>query len=179
MRDSPGIIIDEEQFEQLVIRYQTALFGFLGGMGFHQSLAEDLAQDTFLRAWRSRHTFDGRKGHVSTWLFRIARNLAYDEIRRNENQKTDFIDMDEITVSDDSQSSFEDQYQREIRRKVQAGLSQLSVDDRCALSLGYLRQLTAPEAALVLGCSAGAFRTRLTRARQRLASTLENLDATQ
>ena len=67
---------DPVAFGALVTRYQDSLFGFLGRMGFEQSVCEDLAQEAFLRVWKNRDKYNADKASVSTWLFTIARNLA-------------------------------------------------------------------------------------------------------
>jgi RNA polymerase sigma-70 factor, ECF subfamily len=71
---------DSTSFGGIVRRYQQPLFGFLGRMGLPQALAEDIAQEAFLRAWRNLANFDTNRAQFSTWLFAIARNLALNEL---------------------------------------------------------------------------------------------------
>ena len=66
---------DRSAFAELVAHYQRPLFGYLGRMGQSQAAAEDLAQETFLRAWTSLGSYDPARAAFSTWLFTIARNL--------------------------------------------------------------------------------------------------------
>ena len=68
---------EREAFGELVQRYQQPLFGFLGRMGITQAQAEDLAQETFLRAWAHLQQFDPARAQFGTWLHTIARNLAF------------------------------------------------------------------------------------------------------
>lgn len=160
-------------FETLVDHYQDPLFGFLGRMGFDQATAEDVAQESFLRAWKHRSSFDANKASVSTWLFTIARNIALNRIQREGCRKFDTSDVDSL-VSIESDPSGLDSCQLQRRKNlVHRALTKLSVDDRSALALAYLRELTSTEAATILGCTPAAYRTRLSRARQRLALIIE------
>lgn len=164
---------DTKDFERLVQRYQDPLFGFLGRMGFDQASAEDLAQDTFLRAWRNRASYDANKASVSTWLFTIARNLALNKIDHDGRRKTDSTDIDSL-VETDGAALLQDSHEQGLRKKmVHSALAKLDVGDRSVIALAYLRELTSIEAAQILECSPAAFRTRLTRARQRLAKIIK------
>src|SRR5450631_3877590 len=73
---------DRQAFAEVVKSYQRLLFGFLGRMGLSQAQAEDLAQETFVRAWQSLGSYRPELGKFSTWLFTIARNLALTELGR-------------------------------------------------------------------------------------------------
>ena len=71
---------DRSAYAALIRLYQGPLFGFLGRMGFSQALAEEIAQEAFLRAWQNFHQFDPSRAQFVTWLFAIARNLALTEL---------------------------------------------------------------------------------------------------
>ena len=73
---------ERSAFAELLHRFQRPLFGFLGRMGLAQGPAEEVAQETFLRAWRSLGDYDPQRGEFSTWLFTLARNLAINELTR-------------------------------------------------------------------------------------------------
>ncbi len=72
---------DEEAFAQLVRRYQRRVVGFLSQMLGDTELAKDLTQEVFLRVWNAASSFDSRY-RFTTWLFRIAHNLAIDHLRK-------------------------------------------------------------------------------------------------
>src|SRR5690606_31902097 len=80
---------DRHAFAAIVERFHGTLFGYLGRMGVRAAEAEDLAQETFLRAWTQLGTFDARRGAFSTWLFTIARNLAVNELSRRQRIATE------------------------------------------------------------------------------------------
>ena len=173
----PPAIDSQADFAELVKRFQGPLFGFLGRMGFGQAQAEDLAQETFLRAWQSLGQYSAQRGAFSTWLFTIARNLAVNERGRAANQYEVWegpvpADMPSTELEPDDLLSLAQE-----RKVLQRALAQLPVADRCVLALAYISELDVASIARIEGCSAGAVKTRLHRARHRLAEILENPDA--
>src|SRR6185436_14501479 len=74
---------DAEAYAALVDRYQGPLISFIHNMVRNMDLAEDIAQETFLKAYKSIRTFEGKHAAFSTWLFAIARNGCLDVLRRN------------------------------------------------------------------------------------------------
>jgi RNA polymerase sigma-70 factor (ECF subfamily) len=167
---------DMTAFRQLIARLQGGLLGFFGRMGFAQADAEELAQETFLAAWRQRERFDPARGALSTWVYVIARSRALNELDRQRRQPqrldgraengTDPVDAiaDDPARTDPERLAERGQQMAQLRRALQL----LSDDDRLAIALFYVQAMTVAEAAEVLGCTAGAYRTRLSRARQRL-----------
>ena len=173
----PYAIDSQAEFAELVKRFQGPLFGFLGRMGFGQAQAEDLAQETFLRAWQSLGQYNAQRGAFSTWLFTIARNLAVNERGRAASQHEVWegpvpADMPSTELEPDALLSRAQQ-----RKVLQCALAQLPTADRCVLALAYISELDTASIARIEGCSAGAVKTRLHRARQRLFEILENSDA--
>src|SRR6187431_1246831 len=73
---------NREAFRLVVLRYERPLFRFLGLLGFRGARAEDVAQETFLRAYKALASFDPAQAAFSTWLFTIAKRLAIGEWRR-------------------------------------------------------------------------------------------------
>jgi RNA polymerase sigma factor (sigma-70 family) len=80
--------------ETFIARFQRRVYGIALTITRDARLAEDLAQEAFLRAWRHAETFDPRRGSVATWLMVITRNLAVDAIRTR--PRSDFVDPDEL-----------------------------------------------------------------------------------
>ncbi len=165
---------DPVAFGALVTRYQDSLFGYLGRMGFEQSVCEDLAQEAFLRAWKSREKYDADKASIATWLFTIARNLALTVLARKTPPVSDDIDVE---LQPQSGSGVDPSKQYEHHQSVERlrrALKKLSVEDREVIAVCYTPELA--NSAEVLNCSAGALRTRLSRARKRLVAALTELD---
>jgi RNA polymerase sigma factor (sigma-70 family) len=80
--------------ETFIARFQSRVYGIAVAITRDARLAEDLAQEAFLRAWRHAETFDPRRGSVATWLIVITRNLAVDAMRTR--PRSDFVDPDEL-----------------------------------------------------------------------------------
>jgi RNA polymerase sigma factor (sigma-70 family) len=80
--------------ETFIARFQNRVYGVALGITRDARLAEDLAQEAFLRAWRHAETFDPRRGSVATWLIVITRNLAVDAMRTQ--PRSEFLDPDEL-----------------------------------------------------------------------------------
>lgn len=168
---------DPVAFGRFIGRYQISVFGFLGRMGFGQTDTEDLAQEIFIRAWRSRKSYQPERARISTWLFTIARNTALNEIDRRR-RRPPIDDHNYETVVDSSPSNRPDS-QLELSQKrdrLHLALQQLSIEDRDTISLAFVEGLSANEACEVLGCSAGTYRTRLSRAKQRLLTVVQSHD---
>ena len=164
---------DATAFGTLVTVHERRVFAFLGRMGFDRDTAADLAQDIFLRAWRHRGGFDARRGTVVAWLFGIARNAALTEWRRAGRRPTARVDdgaLERMSVPDDASHALE---RTQRRDRLHRALQALSDADRTAIALSCIDGLSAPEAAALLGCRADAYRARLSRARRRLATLLE------
>ena len=84
---------DERAGLAFVRRYQGRVFGLALGMVADAALAEDIAQETLLRAWRHAPVYDSRRGAVSTWVLTIARNLTIDALRMRRAVPTDPDDL--------------------------------------------------------------------------------------
>ena len=163
---------DPVAFGELVTRYQHALFGFLGRMGLEPAVCEELAQETFLRAWVNRARYDAGKAAISTWLFTIARNLALSHLSKKALPIVEEPDFDHRTdPGADPSNQFE---QHESIGRLRQALNMLSAEDRDVIATCYTPEIE--NTADVLQCSAGALRTRLSRARQRLSDALDKLD---
>ena len=81
---------------EFVRRFQAKVFGMSLSVTRDASLAEDVAQEVFLRAWRSAATYDGMRGSVSTWLLTIARNAAIDAVRVRRSVPADNDSLDQL-----------------------------------------------------------------------------------
>ncbi len=171
--DSQAHEAELKRFEENLRRYQQAVFTYLGRMGFSQAEAEDIAQEAFLRSWRSRDQYSSERGAWSTWLFRITRNAALNalELRRKSRVSCDTETI--LQASDGSRASDETE-QRERNLAIKTAMAALSVEDRDVLSMAYVSGLSAEQAASVCGCQPGTYRTRLSRARERFLKQLEH-----
>lgn len=159
-------------FGPIVRHYQRPLFGFLGRMGLPQSQAEEVAQETFLRAWRNLGKFDPARAEFSTWLFAIARNLALNERARSHGRELPVGDGEAAEPACDQPAAGERLDASRRHEWLQAGLARLRPAERTLLALVYTRELSLDAIARIEGCEPGAIRTRLHRARQQLRQLL-------
>jgi RNA polymerase sigma-70 factor (ECF subfamily) len=137
--------------------------------------AEDLVQDTLLRAWRSIDTFDGR--HPRAWLLTILRNTQVNRHRRRRPQLLDDPDLTADRGLGDAQDSAEDVVVgRTFDVVVDAALSALPTTFRQVVLLVDVDGLTYAEAAEVLGVPEGTVMSRLHRARRRIRDRLAAAD---
>ena len=160
---------DRDAFADVVALHGGAVFRFLKTIA--GASAEDALQETFLAAWRSAPAFRG-EATVRTWLFTIARNAANRQFRRHVGEPQDFESIEELGEKagwgDDNPERLA--LRRESSSVVSAALSELSDGDREVLQLRDVECLSGDEAAEVLGLSHAAMKTRLHRARLRLAA---------
>jgi RNA polymerase sigma-70 factor, ECF subfamily len=160
-------------FAEVVIHYQRPSFAFLGRMGMNAARAEEVAQESFLRAWQHLPSYRSEQAQFSTWLFTIARRLALNELTRPQHRHE--VGTDDKTPEPASAMAGPEQTleQRQLQEQVHAALRSLSTDDRSVMALAYTHELSAADIAVIEACSVDAVKTRLHRARQRLRLALE------
>lgn len=159
---------DTEAFGELVTKYRAKVYTMLYGMVRNENDAWDLAQESFLQAWRSIHKFEGRSSFY-TWLYRLAVNLAIDSLRRKGRRLEVELD-DAIPCSLPGPCA---SYRRtEIRQHINAALAQLSPEHRVAIVLKEIEDLPYQEIANILNISIGTVMSRLFYGRKKLQSIL-------
>ncbi|MCY3021083.1 MAG: sigma-70 family RNA polymerase sigma factor [Planctomycetota bacterium] len=180
---------DAEAFDALVTRYQDRVYNILARMCGSAEEAEDLAQETFLKAYRALGTFrQGSKFY--TWLFRIAVNAAFSRRRqemRRKSHETGHLDAAHDAtgegeqalrdvVPDPGNSDPAGRLEKEqLREQVRRGLAQLEPDHRAVVLLRDVEGLDYDAIADTLSISRAAVKSRLHRARQELARILKGL----
>lgn len=161
-------------FRLLVIRYQRMVFSLLGKFLFPAQVLEDLAQETFLRAFRNIAEFDAEKGAIfSTWLATIARNLAINETAKKMRRReylAGFKDMNQGVSEVTPQDLLE---KRGLKSRIHDALSKLPEKFRAAVVLSYFEELTLEEIARIEGCPVGTVKSRVFRGKQILRQMLE------
>ena len=166
---------DKSAFAQVVEHYQKPLFGYLGRMGLTQSLAEEIAQETFFRAWNQLDKYNPARAQFSTWLFIIARNLALHELERPI-YKLEITDNDILSESECKRSEpVEKLTQLQQREYLMEALQKLPLADRSVLALAYFHELDQSSIANIEGTTISAIKVRLHRAKKKLRQLLEDL----
>lgn len=154
-----------DAFAPLVRHYQRPLFGYLGRMGLAQAQAEDIAQDTFLRAWTNLASYDPQRAAFSTWLFTIARRLALNVLAKDAPNTASTTGDERAT---ERAGPLEQLATSEQHRQLQHALRRLPLPERSALALAYIQGLDRKSIARIEGCSENAIKVRLHRAREKL-----------
>ena len=171
---------DERAFETLVGRYEAPLRKLVYGLVRDWALAEDVAQDAFLRAYQKASTFRGGSS-VKAWLYRIAINRAHDELRRIRRKREISLESAEIgrLELDESRTASAEALAavRELERHVAMALSEMREEYRTALMLREMEGLTYREIAELLGWPLGTVQIRVHRGRLELRSRLGQLRA--
>ncbi len=162
-----------EAFDELVVRHQAAVFRFARAATEGAAAAEDVLQETFLAAWRAAATFQGRSA-VRTWLLTIARNQAWHQREREARLPMDDVPLPELgEAAGWGDRNPEEGALRSQRRECLArALEALGPEEREILVLRELEELTGEETAAALGVGLAAMKSRLHRARLRLAAEL-------
>lgn len=174
---------DEAVFSALFERYADPVFGFIYRMVGRYDLAEELAQETFVRAYRQMPTLRLHSGtKLSTWLFGIAKNVARESLRSagRDSCKVELDDNAVAELSDEGPRPDARLLNEELNRVIQDALRSLDEDKRLVFTLRVLQQLSYKEIAEVTGHSIAKVKTDIFRARaevRRLVSPyMEMLD---
>jgi RNA polymerase sigma-70 factor (ECF subfamily) len=172
---------DDAAFEYLVHKYRRPMVSFMYRMMHNSAMAEDLAQEVFLRVYRSRENYEA-SAKFTTWLYRIATNLAMNHARDTRHERAEnTVSLDEpdentglsIDVPDDTLTAEEMIVRRErmagIRKRVQA----LPERQRTAVIMHKYQQMDYREIADVLKLSESAIKSLLFRAYETLRGQLQ------
>src|SRR3982750_1942282 len=173
-----------EAFDQLVGRYRTRVFGMIYNMVHSEQDAWDLAQDSFLKAWKSIGRFRGQSSFY-TWIYRIVMNVTIDWLRKKQVKGSgaefdDAIQLKEIdpaskTVPKPDALPYERMQQDEIRSQIDKAIAQLSPEHRAVILMKEIEDMQYHEIAEALGCSIGTVMSRLFYARKKLQSLLKDV----
>ena len=160
---------DHHAFGELVRRYQSPVRGFLTRLTRQDAaLADDLAQETFLKAWQKLHTYRGG-ARFSTWLFSIAFNEFRMVARRRTELAWTLADPGDFSEPPEPSAPACD---RHLAMDLTAALQLLTTPERAAVVLCCQNGLSHEEAARVLDCPMGTVKTNILRGREKLRRQL-------
>ena len=162
-------------FRLLVVRYQRALFRFLGGFGIEPAAVEELAQETFLRAYRSLADWDASKSSFSSWLFTIAKHLAINESARSRRRRA-HTEISPELPNDTAALASDALEVHERSHRLRAALQRVPQLLRSALVLAYLKEHSLEEIAAIEDCSVGAVKSRIVRGKQHLLAAYLDME---
>ena len=173
---------DQRGFELLVIKYQRRIQRLIGRMVRDVDLVEDIAQETFIRAYRALHQFRG-DAQFYTWLYRIAVNTAKKALMELKHDPT--VSESSFRSADDEDETSQPRNEpttdetpesmfaaKEIAAVVNAAMEALPADLRQAVSLREIEGLTYEEIAALMDCPIGTVRSRIFRAREAISARI-------
>jgi RNA polymerase sigma-70 factor (ECF subfamily) len=157
---------DSEAFRLIFERYSRPVISFIFDMVNDRALAEELTQETFVRALRAIRTMR-RETKLSTWLFGIARNVARESLRARARAVShiDLADKSVMDLSDNKPAPVEGVLSKELNEIIRRSLAELDEDKRTVFTLKVLHQCSYEEIAEITGFTLAKLKTDLHRAR--------------
>ncbi len=179
---------DQRAYNLLVIKYQRRIERLIGRMVRDVDIVQDIAQETFIRAWRALHNFRG-EAQFYTWLYRIAVNSAKKhlmDVKRDpvitesalrgadgEDDDTSYADHPLNNRSSDSDTPETAYAAKEIAQAVNAAMDALPEELRQAITLRELEGLSYEEISDMMSCPIGTVRSRIFRAREAISARIK------
>lgn len=165
---------DTNSFTILVDRYKDLVFTLALRMLKNREEAEEVAQDTFIKTYKSLDTFKG-DSKFSTWIYRVAYNSCLDRIKKNKKHLND-VEINEFTahqviVIDNTLDKLEIVEQKEA---IQRCINFLPSEESFLLTLYYFDDLSLDEISKIVGMTSNAIKVKLFRSRKKLATILKS-----
>ena len=165
---------DTNSFAILVDRYKDLVFTLALRMLKNREEAEEVAQDTFIKAYKSLDRFKG-DSKFSTWIYRVAYNSCLDRIKKNKKHLNN-VEINEFTehqvVSIDN--ALDNMEAAEQKEAIQKCIDKLSSEDSFLLTLYYFDDLSLDEISKIVGITSNSIKVKLFRCRKKLASILKS-----
>jgi len=167
-------------FEQLIKKHESKIYNLLLGMSGNKASAEDLFQETFLRAWRKIKTFKGNSD-FSTWLYRIAFNNVLMKRRNKKKIHTISIDAPVVIYDKETNRDFADDWSKspvatseneELKNRISKAIKSLPEKYKKVLILRDIEGMRNEEVKKILNISLASVKSRLHRARLYLRNNL-------
>jgi len=165
---------DADAATAFIRRFQARVYGLVLAIVRDEGTAEEVAQETFMRAWKHARTYDARRGRVATWLLTIARNLAIDVVRvkRAEPLDPDLV-ANKLQHAGVVGNPVDQGSPPDERERVRGAIAELPQEQRRALFLAVYLGRTAQEIGEVEGIPLGTAKSRIRTAMLRLRDSLE------
>lgn len=179
---------DDRAYEMLVIKYQRRIERLVGRMVRDSDIVQDIAQETFIRAWRALRNFRG-EAQFYTWLYRIAVNTAKKHLMdmkrdpviteaalrgaASEDDETSFADHPLNNRASDGETPESAYAAKEIAAAVNSAMDALPEELRQAITLRELEGLSYEEISEMMDCPIGTVRSRIFRAREAISARIK------
>ena len=172
-------------FRELIRRYERPVFSLIYRMVRDRELAEDLAQETFVKALNAIESYRP-EFKFSSWIFKIANNAAIDQLRRRElntlsldgspNAETaDAVEATALQISDNKETPLDELEARELGGAIEIAIAKLRPEYRACILLRHVEGRPYEEIAEMLSLPLGTVKTYIHRARNELRLALEDL----
>lgn len=159
-------------FSYIVEKYQTIVFSIALKVLKNREDAEEIAQESFVKAFKSLHTFKG-KAKFSTWMYRITYNACISEVRR---KKVHFASVDDVQIKDEAEEMNLEGLPQENREKfIKEALDKLPEDEYTLVLLYYFEDQSVIEICKVTGLTESNVKVKLHRARKKLYTLLNEM----
>ena len=161
------------RYEYFLDKYGQQVFTLIVRIVASQEYAEELTQDTFLKAFRHLSSFKA-ESNFSTWIYRIAYNTAISAVRK---KKYDLFDMDDTLLANISDEQIDDTLNDESEvqiAKLNKAMKKLDADERAVITLFYMEDKPVSEIALILGMTESNTKVKLHRIRKKLYVLITN-----
>jgi RNA polymerase sigma-70 factor (ECF subfamily) len=176
---------EEAAYRELVRRYERPLFSLLYRMVRDRELAEDLAQETFVKALNAIESYRP-EFKFSSWIFKIANNAAIDHLRRREldtlslegsphAETPEAVEATALQIGDRQESPLEEVEARELGGEIEAAIARLRPEYRSCILLRHVEGRAYEAIAEILGLPLGTVKTYIHRARNELRRELAHL----
>lgn len=163
---------DTQYFSYFVDKYKDIVFSIALKVLRNREDAEEMAQESFIKAFKSLHTFKGN-AKFSTWLYRITYNNCISEVRK---KKLKYVSTDEVQISDDVEEMNFDGIPEENRSKyVKAALEKLPEDEYTLILLYYFEDKSVEEIGEITRMTESNVKVKLFRARKKLFTLLNDM----
>ena len=165
---------DSDAATAFIRRFQARVYGLVLAIVRDEGTAEEVAQETFMRAWKHARTYDPRRGRVSTWLLTIARNLAIDVVRVKRPQPLDpDLVASKLQQAGVTGSPADEGAPPDERERVRDAIAELPPEQRRALFLAAYLGRTAKEIGELEDLPLGTVKSRIRTAMLKLRDSLE------
>lgn len=168
---------DMDAFTELVNAYQSAVYNLCYRMLGDPYEAEDAAQETFIRAYKSMKSYD-QKRPFSTWILSIAAHYCIDQLRKKRLNVTNIEDSTYLAIPDPGPNPEVLLVKEEGQKRIKELLNELNETDRAIVIMFYWYEFSYVEIAEALNLTSSAVKSRIHRARAQLAKSWKDMDQT-
>ena len=176
---------EEAAYRELVRRYERPVFSLIYRIVRNRELAEDLSQDTFVKVLNALSTYRPEY-KFSSWVFKIANNVAIDQLRRRELDTLslegsphattpEMIEATALEIGEPAESALDEVANRELGSQIERAIARLRPDYRSCILLRHVEGRPYEEIAEILDLPLGTVKTYIHRARHELRKALEHL----